>query len=92
MAAPCCNRKARAGSISLVMMPSRMASITASFSSPTAREGFSPKVSIAGVCKARLNVTGSLEGDAVGASEVAYSGKPARVDVDATGPSTIKHL
>ncbi|MBH8567267.1 PspC domain-containing protein [Microvirga sp. STS02] len=50
------------------------------------------KVSIAGVCKARLNVTGSLEGDAVGASEVAYSGKPSRVKMDATGPSSIKHL
>ncbi len=50
------------------------------------------KVSIAGVCKARLNVTGSLEGDAVGASEVAYSGKPAKVNVDATGPSSVKHL
>ena len=50
------------------------------------------KVSIAGVCKARLNVTGSLEGDVVGASEVAYSGKPSRVNMDATGPSSIKHL
>ncbi|GAB3844432.1 hypothetical protein GCM10028822_01710 [Hymenobacter terrigena] len=50
------------------------------------------KVSIAGVCKARLHVTGSLEGDAVGASEVAYSGKPSRVKMDATGPSSIKHL
>ena len=50
------------------------------------------KVSIAGVCKARLNVTESLEGDAVGASEVAYSGQPARVNLDATGPSSIKRL
>ena len=50
------------------------------------------KVSIAGVCKARLNVTESLEGDAVGASEVAYSGQPSRVKLDATGPSSIKRL
>ena len=50
------------------------------------------KVSIAGVCKARLNVTESLEGDAVGASEVAYSGQPTRVKLDATGPSSIKRL
>ena len=50
------------------------------------------KVSIAGVCKARLNVTESLEGDAVGASEVVYSGQPSRVKLDATGPSSIKRL
>ena len=50
------------------------------------------KVSIAGVCKARLHVTESLKGDAVGASEIAYSGQPARVKVDATGPSSIKRL
>ena len=50
------------------------------------------KVSIAGVCKARLHVTESLEGDAVGASEVAYSGQPNRVKLDATGPSSIKRL
>ena len=50
------------------------------------------KVSIAGVCKARLNVTGQLEGDAVGASEVAYSGQPSRVKVDVTGPSKVRHL
>ena len=54
-----------------------------------ARDG---KVTIAGMCKARLNVTESLKGDAVGASEIAYSGKPASVKVDATGPSSIKRL
>jgi len=50
------------------------------------------KVTIAGACKARLNVTESLKGDAVGASEIAYSGQPASVKVDATGPSSIKRL
>lgn len=54
-----------------------------------ARDG---KVTIAGMCKARLNITQSLKGDAVGASEIAYSGKPATVKVDATGPSSIKRL
>ena len=49
-------------------------------------------VSLAGVCKARLNVTESIKGDAVGASEIAYSGKPSSVDVDATGPSSVKRL
>ena len=50
------------------------------------------KVTIAGACKARLNVTESLKGDAVGVSEIAYSGQPASVKVDATGPSSIKRL
>ncbi|ALW86605.1 hypothetical protein AUC43_16880 [Hymenobacter sedentarius] len=49
-------------------------------------------VDLAGVCKARLNVSESLRGDAVGASEIAYSGKPNSVKVDATGPSSIKRL
>ena len=49
-------------------------------------------VTIAGMCKARLNITESLKGDAVGASEIAYSGQPASVKVDATGPSSIKRL
>lgn len=49
-------------------------------------------VDVAGVCKARLNVTESLKGDAVGASEIAYSGKTQSVDLDATGPSSIKRL
>lgn len=49
-------------------------------------------VSVAGVCKARLNVSESLKGDAVGASEIAYSGQPKSVKVDATGPSSIKRL
>jgi len=50
------------------------------------------RVSVAGVCKARLNVSESIEGDAVGASEIAYSGQPKRTNVDATGPSSIKRL
>ena len=50
------------------------------------------KVTIAGACKARLNVTESLKGDAVGVSEIAYSGQPASVKVDATGPSSVKRL
>ena len=49
-------------------------------------------VDLAGVCKARLNVSESLKGDAVGASEIAYSGQPKTVKVDATGPSSIKRL
>ncbi|WP_310393364.1 PspC domain-containing protein [Hymenobacter sp.] len=49
-------------------------------------------VDLAGVCKARLNVSESLRGDAVGASEIAYSGQPKTVKVDATGPSSIKRL
>jgi hypothetical protein len=49
-------------------------------------------VDLAGVCKARLNVSESLRGDAVGASEIAYSGQPNTVKVDATGPSSIKRL
>ena len=49
-------------------------------------------VSLAGVCKARLNVTESIKGDAVGASEIAYSGQPKSVKVESTGPSSIKRL
>ncbi|WP_046244751.1 PspC domain-containing protein [Hymenobacter terrenus] len=52
----------------------------------------SAKVAVAGMCKARLNVTESIKGDAVGASEIAYSGQPKNVDVDATGPSSVKRL
>ena len=54
-----------------------------------ARDG---KITIAGMCKARLNITESLKGDAVGVSEIAYSGQPASVKVDATGASSIKRL
>jgi phage shock protein PspC (stress-responsive transcriptional regulator) len=50
------------------------------------------KVSLVGASKARLNVTESLKGDAVGASEVAYSGQPQSVKVDAVGASSIKRL
>ena len=49
-------------------------------------------VDLAGVCKARLNVSESIKGDAVGASEVAFSGKPRSENIDATGPSSIKRL
>ncbi|MBO2008998.1 PspC domain-containing protein [Hymenobacter negativus] len=49
-------------------------------------------VNVAGVCKARLNVSESIKGDAVGASEIAYSGKPKSVKVESTGPSSIKRL
>ena len=50
------------------------------------------KVTIAGMCKARLHITESLKGDAVGVSEIAYSGQPTNVKVDATGASSIKRL
>jgi phage shock protein PspC (stress-responsive transcriptional regulator) len=49
-------------------------------------------VNVAGICKARLNVSESIKGDAVGASEIAYSGKPSSVKVESTGPSSIKRL
>ena len=49
-------------------------------------------VDLAGVCKARLNVSESLRGDAVGASEIAYSGQPKTVKVDATGASSVRRL
>jgi len=49
-------------------------------------------VNVAGICKARLNVSQSIKGDAVGASEIAYSGKPSNVKVESTGPSSIKRL
>ena len=49
-------------------------------------------VDVAGVCKARLHVTQSIKGDAVGASEIAYSGNPNSAKIDATGPSSVKRL
>ncbi|MDO7845601.1 PspC domain-containing protein [Hymenobacter sp. M29] len=49
-------------------------------------------VSVAGVCKARVNVTERIKGEAVGASEIAYSGSPKSVDLDSTGPSSVKRL
>lgn len=49
-------------------------------------------VDLAGLCKARLHVTERIKGDAVGASEIAYSGQPRSVDVDAAGPSSIRRL
>ncbi|SFQ04137.1 GIN domain-containing protein [Hymenobacter arizonensis] len=49
-------------------------------------------VDLAGVCKARLHVTESIKGDAVGASQIAYSGQPSTSRVEATGPSSVKRL
>jgi len=49
-------------------------------------------VDMAGLCKARLHVTQSIKGDVVGASEIAYSGKPNSSNIDASGPSSIKRL
>lgn len=49
-------------------------------------------VDLAGVCKARLHVTESIQGDAVGASQIAYSGNPGSSNVDAAGPSSVKRL
>jgi phage shock protein PspC (stress-responsive transcriptional regulator) len=50
------------------------------------------EVNMAGMCKARISVSESLKGDAVGASELAYSGQPKSVKVESTGPSSIKRL
>ncbi len=49
-------------------------------------------VDLAGLCKARLNVSETLKGNSVGASEIAYSGQPKTVKVDATGASSLKRL
>ncbi|OGX84627.1 PspC domain-containing protein [Hymenobacter glacialis] len=49
-------------------------------------------VDLAGMCKARLHVTQSIRGDAVGASQITYSGNPGSSNVDATGPSSVKRL
>ncbi|GAC1590661.1 MAG: hypothetical protein NVS3B25_09370 [Hymenobacter sp.] len=49
-------------------------------------------IEVAGVCKARLHVTESIKADALGASEIAYSGQPKSVKVDATGPSRIRRM
>ncbi|MFD1469928.1 PspC domain-containing protein [Hymenobacter caeli] len=50
------------------------------------------KVSLVGACKARLNVSETLKGDAVGGSEVAYSGNPKSVKVSSIGGSSFHRL
>ncbi|WP_162549937.1 PspC domain-containing protein [Hymenobacter nivis] len=50
------------------------------------------KVNLVGGCKARLNVSEALKGDAVGGSEVAYSGNPKSVKVNAIGGSSFHRL
>ena len=50
------------------------------------------KVNLVGGCKARLNVSETLRGDAVGGSEVAYSGNPKSVEVNAIGGSSFHRL
>ena len=49
-------------------------------------------VDVAGICKARVHVTESIKGDAVGASQITYSGKPNTSNLDVSGPSSIKRL
>ncbi len=49
-------------------------------------------VSLVGACKARLNVSEALTGEAVGASEVAYSGQPKSVSVKSIGASSLRRL
>lgn len=50
------------------------------------------KVSLVGGCKARLHVSETLAGEAVGGSEVAYSGKPKSVKVNAIGGSSFHRI
>ena len=50
------------------------------------------KVSLVGGCKARLNVSETLKGDAVGGSEVAYSGNPKSVKVNVIGGSSFHRI
>ncbi|MGI4886895.1 MAG: PspC domain-containing protein [Janthinobacterium lividum] len=50
------------------------------------------KVSLVGGCKARLNVSETLAGEAVGGSEVAYSGHPKSVKVNAIGGSSFHRI
>ena len=49
-------------------------------------------IDLAGVCKARVQVSQTLKADAVGASVVEYSGNPANVNTDATGGSRVKKI
>ncbi|OGX91857.1 PspC domain-containing protein [Hymenobacter coccineus] len=50
------------------------------------------KVNLVGGCKARLNVSEALKGEAVGGSDVAYSGKPKSVKVNAIGGSSFHRI
>ena len=50
------------------------------------------KVSLVGGCKARLNVSETLKGDAVGGSEVTYSGNPKSVKVNTIGGSSFHRI
>ena len=50
------------------------------------------KVNLVGGCKARLNVSETLKGDAVGGSEVAYSGNPKSVKVNTIGGSSFHRI
>ena len=50
------------------------------------------RVNLVGACKARLNVSETLKGDAVGASEIEYSGRPTNTSVSAIGGSSVKRL
>ena len=49
-------------------------------------------VDLAAACKARINVSESLKGNAIGASEIAYSGNPKKVKVESVGASSVKRL
>ncbi|MBF9140727.1 PspC domain-containing protein [Hymenobacter properus] len=49
-------------------------------------------IDLAAACKARVNVTESLKGNAVGASSIAYSGNPKNVKVETVGASSVKRL
>ena len=49
-------------------------------------------VEVAGISKARVNVTESLNADAIGASVVEYSGNPKNVDKDAVGASSVRSI
>jgi len=49
-------------------------------------------VELAGMSKARVDVSESLKADAVGACVIEYSGNPKNVDTDATGASRVKRL
>ncbi|MDO7851282.1 PspC domain-containing protein [Hymenobacter convexus] len=47
---------------------------------------------LAAACKARVNVSESLKGNAIGASKITYSGKPKIVKLESVGASSIKRL
>ena len=49
-------------------------------------------IDLAGVCKARVQVSETLKADAVGACVVEYGGNPASVNTDATGASRVRKI